>query len=147
MRPYIKIFFIVFLMMGIDNMHSQNNITINEEPPISRMMEIYSNGIKTSTPTNPTTNTGAAVQIVDGFRIQLMATTDRRKVDDTQTQFGALYPGVFSTWSQAKPYYRVRVGAFSSRTEASSFLNKIKKDYPDAYIVPDRVKTSEMTTN
>jgi SPOR domain len=140
-------FCIVFLILGIKTMHSQNNLTINEEPPISRMMEIYASGIKTSAPTNPNTGGGASVQIVDGFRIQLMATTDRLKVDNTQTQFAALYPGVFSTWSQAKPYYRVRVGAFSSRTDASNFLTKIKKDYPDAYIVPDRVKTSEMTTN
>jgi SPOR domain len=152
MRPYnftkniSRTLCVVLLMMGIKNMHSQNNITINEEPPISRMMEIYASGIKTNAPTNPNTG-GQPAQIVDGFRIQLMATTDRRKVDDTQAQFGSLYPGVFSTWSQAKPYYRVRVGAFPSRTEASNFLTKIKKDYPDAYIVPDRVKTSEMTTN
>ena len=140
--------YIALLVVGIKSGYSQNNITINEEPPISRMMEIYANGIKTTAPTNPNTGGGSAPsQIVDGFRIQLMATTDRRKVDDTQAQFASLYPGVFTTWSQAKPYYRVRVGAFPSRTEASNFLTKIKKDYPDAYVVPDRVKTSEMTSN
>ncbi len=136
---------IVLLVLGTKIGYSQNNVTINEEPPISRMMEIYASGIKTTAPTNP--NTGGGVQIIDGFRIQLIATPDRRKVDDMQAQFSSLYPGVFTTWSQAKPYYRVRVGAFSSRTEASNFLTKIKKDYPDAYIVPDRVKTSEMTSN
>lgn len=138
-------FCIVLLVLGTKNGYSQNSLTLNEEPPISRMMEIYASGIKTTAPINP--NTGGGVQIMDGFRIQLMATTDRRKVDDTQAQFGSLYPGIFTTWSQAKPYYRVRVGAFSSRSEASNFLTRIKKDYPDAYIVPDRVKTSEMTTN
>ena len=141
----MRIFYLIITLFSANIVLAQNNVTINEEPTITRMMEIYASGIKAATPTNP--NTAPAVQIIDGFRIQLMATTDRRKVDETQAQFGTLYPGIFSTWSQAKPYYRVRVGAFSSRTEASNFLNKIKKDYPDGYVVPDRVKTSEMTNN
>ena len=140
-----RIFYLIFFVFSVNILLAQNNVTINEEPTITRMMELYAGGIKAPSPTNP--NTAPSVQIIDGFRIQLMATTDRRKVDDTQAQFGTLYPGVFTTWSQAKPYYRVRVGAFSSKTEASSFLNKIKKDYPDAYVVPDRVKTSEMIGN
>jgi SPOR domain len=150
MRPYrftksLK-FSLFMLLLVCSTKSAVSQVTINEEPPISRMMEIYANGIKTSAPTNPNTG-GAPVQIVDGFRVQLIATPDRRKVDELQAQFGSKYPGVFTTWVQAKPYYKVRVGAFTSRTEASNFLTKIKKDYPDAYLVPDRVKTSEITTN
>jgi cell division septation protein DedD len=107
------------------------------------MMETYVTGGKSTT--SPTTNN--TVQVIDGFRIQLMATTDRLKVDEAQSTFNSRYPGVYTGWSQAKPYYRVRIGGFSSRTEASNFLQKIKKDYPDAYIVPDRVKTSEISAN
>jgi hypothetical protein len=132
----------VLMCNTISSLYSQN-ITINEEPTITRMMEIYTAGVKTTEPTTPT----AGAQIIDGFRVQLMATTDRRKVDETQTAFAGRYPGIYSGWSQAKPYYRVRVGAFSSRTEANNFLQKIKKDYPDAYIVPDKVKTNEIVTN
>lgn len=116
-------------------------ISINEEPIITRMMETYITGGKSGS----TPSTGGTVQIVDGFRVQLLATTDRLKVDEAQALFASRYPGVYNGWSQAKPYYRVRIGAFTSRTEASNFLLKIKKDYPDAYIVPDRVKTSEIT--
>ena len=141
----LRIFYLIFFGFSAHFLVAQNNVTINEETAITRMMELYVGGIKVPPSTNP--NTSPDIQVIDGFRIQLMATTDRRKVDDTQAQFSGLYPGVFTTWSQAKPYYRVRVGAFSSRSDASSFLNKIKKDYPDAYIVPDRVKTSEMMNN
>ena len=120
---------------------SAQNITINEEPVITRMMETYITGGKSAS----TPSTGGTVQIVDGFRVQLLATTDRLKVDEAQSLFASRYPGVYNGWSQAKPYYRVRIGAFTSQTEARNFLQKIKKDYPDAYIVPDRVKTSEIT--
>jgi SPOR domain len=136
------IILIAVLFISVNGLKAQN-VTINEEPLITRMMETYVTGGKSSTA--PSTNN--TVQIIDGFRIQLMATTDRLKVDEAQSLFTTRYPGVYTGWSQAKPYYRVRVGGFSSRTEASSFLQKMKKDYPDAYIVPDKVKTSEITGN
>lgn len=136
------ILLIIFYPMSL-HIASSQNVTINEEPLITKMMSTYVMGGKSST--SPTI--GGTVQIVDGFRIQLLATTDRTKVDETQSVFNSRYPGVYNGWSQAKPYYRVRVGAFTSRSEAMQFLQKIKKDYPDAYIVPDKVKTSEITSN
>ena len=111
-------------------------ITVNEEPSITRMMDIYANGNKAKT----------AEQTIDGFRIQLVATTDRRKVDQIQGAFTTRYPGVYAGWSQAAPYYRVRIGGFVSRNDATKFLTNIKKDYPDAYIVADKVKTTELTS-
>ncbi len=114
--------------------HAQGGVTINEEPVISKMMEAYAGINKVTT----------SVQTIDGFRIQLMATTDRRKVDQMMSSFSARYTDVPVTWSQAAPYYRVRVGAFVSRDGATKYLQNIKKDYPDAYIVPDKVKTTEV---
>ena len=109
-------------------------VTISEEPTITKMMEVYT-GINKAT---------TAVQVIDGFRIQLMATTDRRKVDQLMAAFSARYTDVPVTWSQAQPYYRVRVGAFINRDGAAKYLQNIKKDYPDAYIVTDKVKTTEV---
>jgi uncharacterized protein Veg len=126
---------VMLLFATISTVRAQG-ITVNEEPTITRMMDIYANGNKART----------AEQTIDGFRIQLAATTDRRKVDQMQGAFTARYPGVFAGWSQAAPYYRVRIGGFTSRNDATKFLGNIKKDYPDAYIVADKVKTTELTT-
>jgi SPOR domain len=139
----MRLLFLLICVVSLNVVSANAQITVNEEPNISRMMAVYAGGIK------PTTNVpipdAPNVRTIDGFRIQLMATTDRRKVDEALAQFGGRYPGVFSTWSQAAPYYRVRIGGFAARTEATNYLNRIKKDYPDAYIVPDKVKTSEIT--
>jgi hypothetical protein len=113
---------------------SAQGITVNEEPNISRMMEAYMGMNKAKT----------EVQMIDGFRIQLAATTDRRKVDQMIAAFSGRYPGVPTAWQQAQPYYRVRVGAFTSRDNATKYLQTIKKDYPDAYIVMDKFKQSEL---
>ena len=140
------IFLLTFSLCGFLTVKAQN-VTINEEPAISKMMVIYAGGGKAAANTPAPTGGSTAVQMIDGFRIQLLATTDRRKVDEMQAGFSSRYPGTFVGFSQAKPYYRVRVGGFATRTDASNYLQKIKKDYPDAYVVPDRVKTTEMGGN
>ena len=124
---------IVLLFFALAATRAQG-VTINEEPTISKMMEVYTGVNKAA----------ASVQMLDGFRVQLMATTDRRKVDQLMAAFSATNGGVPVTWSQAQPYYRVRAGAFLSRDGAAKYLQSIKRDYPDAYIVPDKVKTSEV---
>jgi hypothetical protein len=127
------IFSLLLVFFALVAGHAQG-VTINEEPIITKMMDVYTGVNKATT----------SVQMLDGFRVQLMATTDRRKVDQMMSAFSARYADVPVTWSQAQPYYRVRVGAFVNRTGAEKYLQTIKKDYPDAYIVTDKVKTSEV---
>jgi hypothetical protein len=54
--------------------------------------------------------------------------------------FTARYPDipVYLTWQA--PYFKVRVGDFSTRMEAAGFLNKIKKNYPIAWVIRDKIK-------
>ena len=119
------LFFVAF-----GNLNAQS-ITINEDPIITRMMDMYIENNK-------------ATQIFDGFRIQIIATTDRRKMDEVQSNFAARYPDISVDWVQNKPFYKVRAGAYANRTDASNALKKIKIDFPDAYLVPDRIKSSEL---
>ncbi len=142
------LFFIAFFAC----ISKAQNIIVNEDPIITKMMALFI-GKAASAPTtggnaaaNPGgTNTPIVPQVIDGFRIQILASTDRRQVEAGQSTFAGRYPGTFVTWQQAKPYYRLRVGAFNSRSDASRYLQNIKRDYPDAYIVPDKVKTNEIT--
>ncbi len=134
---------------------SAQNIVISEDPQITKMMSVYVGGATTPT-ANPNTGTASAttpsgnnanvpVQILDGFRLQIMASTDRRAVENGQNSFAAKYPTTFNKWVQAQPYYRLRIGAFATRSEALRYLQVIKKDYPDAYVVPDKIKNIEIT--
>lgn len=125
---------IVLVFISFVSMKAQGGVTINEEPIITKMMDAYMGVNKATTST----------QVIDGFRIQLMATTDRRKVDQMMASFSARYQDAPVTWTQVQPYYKVRVGAFTSKDGATKYLQSIKKDYPDAYIVTDKVKTTEI---
>ncbi len=119
--------------MFLSNRASAQSVSINEESPIPQMMELYINSNKT-------------VAVYDGWRIQLVATTDRRKIDEVQNNFRNKYP-ISVDWIQAKPYYKVRAGAFINKTDATRWLKTVKADFPDAYLVQDRVKATEITSN
>ncbi len=129
-----KSIFTILLVLFALVISKAQGVTISEDPTITKMMAAYTGVNKVTTST----------QMIDGFRIQLMATTDRRKVDQVMSSFSAIYQGVPVTWSQAQPYYRIRVGAFAQRDGASRYLQTIKKDYPDAYIVTDKVSVAEV---
>ena len=149
MKP-IQIIF-AFLFFSVVHVSAQN-VVIVEDPQITKMMSVYVGGATTPTAINNNgnatpngNNANVPVQILDGFRLQIMASTDRRSVENGQSTFVSKYPSTFNLWVQAKPYYRLRIGAFATRSEAMRYLQVIKKDYPDAYVVPDRIKNIEIT--
>ncbi len=106
-------------------------VTINEDPVISQMMSTYSASNKNE-------------RTYEGFRIQIAASTDRQQAESVLATFKASYGGVAADWVQQRPYYKVKVGAFLNRTDAQNFLKTIKKDFPDAYLVSDKIKASEI---
>jgi hypothetical protein len=80
----------------------------------------------------------AEPRTVRGFRIQVLTTEDKsaadRRAADAKEQWGAPVEVVWKA-----PYYRVRVGAFASRSAAQPRLDAVQEQYPDAFLVPDTV--------
>ncbi len=86
------------------------------------------------------------VRTVDGFRIQIFSGEDRYVAEEVlaeardwwDAQQGVpdeLQPEV----AYIQPYYRVRLGAFEFRQAADSMLSRVRRQYPDAFLVPDLV--------
>ncbi|MEM9990592.1 MAG: SPOR domain-containing protein [Bacteroidota bacterium] len=103
----------------------QAQVTINEVGAIPQMMERYAEINK-------------AITRLDGWRIQVTATTDRAKMLDEQQRFQYRYPNISIDWTHERPYYKVRAGAFASRLEALRLLSVVRNDYPSAYPVKDK---------
>lgn len=99
-------------------------IQLNIDPAIEQMLKTWV-GLNRSNPH------------IEGWRIQLLSTTDRQQVEAGKTQFLSLYPTIPAGWVHEKPYYKLRVGAFRTRQEAMSFLTEIKDTYPGAYPAKD----------
>ncbi|MEM6327069.1 MAG: SPOR domain-containing protein [Bacteroidota bacterium] len=86
---------------------------------------------------------------VDGFRIQVGRSEDRQTAErirsavvswweDAQSQAGAP-ERLEVVVAYVQPHYRVRVGAFEFQNEADAALTFVRREYPDSFIVPDRV--------
>lgn len=85
-----------------------------------------------------------ATQTIDGWRIQLFATTDRSKLEGAKGTFINRYPNIPIDWVHASPWYRLRAGAYATKLEATRMLNSLKIYYPDAYLTKDKIKPSEL---
>lgn len=120
----VRLYIIIVLLCGFASLQAQGEINISAEGSIDQMMERWS-------------QINRSKQYLDGYRIQLVATTDRQKVEREKQRFENLYPGVFVDWTHVVPYYRLRAGAFVTKLEATQMLYKIKQDYNSAYMVKD----------
>lgn len=120
-----KLFYLILLIgLSVGQVDAQN-IQINEEPGVAQLMNsfIAINKSKIN---------------VDGWRIQLLATTDRNRMENAKQNFQYQYPNIAVSWVHEKPYYKLRAGAFSSKLEATRMLYVLKREYPGAYPARDR---------
>lgn len=72
-----------------------------------------------------------------GYSIQLLFNKDINKVKIAQSEFNAMHPDIYSYLSHKEPNFRLRVGSFRTKIEASKLLKELKKDYPGAYEVTE----------
>lgn len=75
---------------------------------------------------------------VQGYRVQILTTQDKEAADQRAAEAEAQWgQPVEVAWKA--PYYRVRLGAFASRSAAQRTLEAVKQQYGDAFLVPDTV--------
>jgi len=85
-----------------------------------------------------------------GFRIQIYASNNRNAREESnkaRAEFMGKFPDIVSYPLYAEPgYFKVRVGDFRTKTEATKLFQIISKDFPDAYIVPDVINFPDLNT-
>lgn len=130
MKKYISV--IIFSFFCFASMQAQ--IVITEDTNVSSLLQRHVDQNKMSTS-------------ISGWRIQLMATADRRKVEKEESNFSQNYPTIRVNWEHAKPYYKLKAGAFATKLDATRTLKELKKDYPSAILTKSDVFISEVLNN
>lgn len=74
-----------------------------------------------------------------GFRIQINFGQDRSQANKLKSDFTVAYPAIPAYLIYQQPYFKVNVGDFRTRLDAARFLNTMKKNYPSAFIVKDKI--------
>jgi len=125
MKKYIRTLLTVCLFTGFSgSLAAQQNVYVKEATIVSRIMFhlVQQNQLN---------------QVVSGWRVQILATTDRRQLEEVKAEFQRQYPGVLVDWKHDKPYYKLRAGAFADKLAATQLLHRLKKEYPSAYPAKD----------
>ena len=78
--------------------------------------------------------------IIDGYRIQIYFSNERKIAEDQRQKFVRLYPEHETLIEYDTPNYNVRVGAFKTRDEAEEFRASITKEYPMSIIQRQKIK-------
>ena len=81
---------------------------------------------------------------VRGFRVQILATTDRRHMENVQREFERKYPDYPAHTAHNEPYWYLKTGAFLTMQKAQAFMKQMSKEYPASLIVSDLIKGEEM---
>ena len=82
----------------------------------------------------------ASKMSMTGFRIQIYFGSERAKATEIRADFMKNFPEIASYLIYQQPYFKIRVGDFKTRIEASGFLKKLDDHYTTAFNVPDEVK-------
>ncbi len=117
-KPLLLLFFCCsFLRL------SAQEVQINEDPKITQLIKSW-------------TNDNRATPRIEGWRVQIMASTDRLQVEAGRNKFRTEYPEVSAEWVLEKPYYKLRVGAFRNKQEALAFISELS-GWPGGYPTKD----------
>jgi hypothetical protein len=83
----------------------------------------------------------ATATLVDGFRVQVLASADRDVAENASREARERL-GLPSYVDMDGGVYKVRVGDFVTRPDADRALAGVRKQYPDAWVVASKVRST-----
>ena len=121
MRSFLFLFVLTFVMLGNKGVQAQST-EYNVDPRVSDMMSRL-------VQVNKGKNT------VEGWRIQILATNDRQKLETARQTLQYRYPNIPVDWVHNRPWYQLRAGAFTTKLEALRLKYILSQDYTGIYPV------------
>lgn len=79
---------------------------------------------------------------IQGYRIQIFfdsGTNSKIRAQAIYDAFRERYPGTGAYLTFKAPNYKVRVGDFRTKIDAQRFLNEIIIEYPNAWIITEKI--------
>lgn len=86
------------------------------------------------------TNSSRAIK---GYRVRIYFDNKqnaRGASGGVYSQFSSSYPDIAAYRSYTNPYFKVTVGDFRTKSEAMHFLEEIKGQFPQAFVVKENIK-------
>lgn len=80
---------------------------------------------------------------IDGYRVEIFFSSELNALEQSKSkkvEFLSKYPEYEVHIKYDAPNFRVRIGDFRTKNEALKLHKKIERNYPMAFIVPDKIK-------
>ena len=77
--------------------------------------------------------------VVDGFTIQVYSGPKREEALNVKKQIATTLPELESDVQYVQPNFRVRTGKYYNRLEAQKDYLSVKRYFPNAIVIPDRI--------
>lgn len=119
----------VFLVMPQKDMFSgKPGVKINQTGEVRDAMRrhVSENGTRT----------------MSGYRVRIFfdnKQTARVESEETLKKFESMYHDVVAYRTYANPYFKVTVGDFRTKSEAMELLERIKHEFPSAFVVKENI--------
>lgn len=110
---------------------AQSSVNITVDPQVQQLLNLWADVSEVN-------------DRVDGWRVQILATTDRSRLNTVEQQFKVNYPSIPVDWVHNKPYYKLRAGAFRTKQEAERLKATLGEQFEGVYLVKDNVRESEL---
>lgn len=78
-----------------------------------------------------------SIYTTKGFRIVIYNGSDRALAMDAKNKFSKTFGSQRSYMSYNVPSYKIKVGDFEEKKEATAFLRRVSSLFPSSFIVPD----------
>lgn len=82
--------------------------------------------------------------LIDGFTIQLYSGVKREEALSIKKEMSLVLPKVDAEVQYVQPNFRVRAGKYINRIEAQKDYITIKRHFPSAIVIPDRIPIREI---
>lgn len=120
-----------FCLAGVSTSLAAQDIVVQPDADVNRLLDAF-------------VTVNAAETKMPGWRVQILATTDRQRLEAVEANFKLNYPSVPVDWEHTKPYYKLRAGAFQTKQEAERLKYELGKQFDGVYLVQDEVSESEL---
>lgn len=82
-------------------------------------------------------------EFTDGYRIQIMYTDIRSDAYKSKGQMYKDFSDLNSYVEYEQPYFKLRIGDFKTRLEATYYMQQVVTLYPGAFIVKDKIRIKQ----
>lgn len=125
------ILLISFFLGTVDSL-AQESVTIKEDFEVQQLLQQF-------------ITLNSAKSYVTGWRVQVVSTTDRQRLESVRQSIKSRYPYLSTSWVHNRPYYRLRAGAFATKLEALQLQHLLRRYYPGSIPTRDtRITAAEI---